>query len=260
MTGETIREILKTIYHHPLFRFVAVTAGLVLGVGLLADLAIMPMYTRHGEPMMVPDVTAVPIDEAKTRLENSGFHAVAGEERFSSECPNGYVLEQTPRPHSNVKGGRRIYLVVSRGERLVQMPMLVERSERDAQLLLSRYGLILGEVNYEYSSFYPEGTISFQSLAPRSEVAPGTRVSITVSAGPLPNEFVVPAVSGRPFDDAAKMIRKAGLVVGTVRYEDVADLLPETVIGQSIEAGAKVDKGTKIDLVVSRLPDNPQPR
>jgi len=147
------------------------------------------------------------------------------------------------------------------------VPSLIDRSERDAQLILARADLVLGEVNYEYSAnnpdgtiAHPEGTIMFQYLAEKTEVPPGTRVSIVVSAGSMPNEFIVPSMDGKPFDDAAKMLRKAGLSIGSVRYEDVEDLLPETVIRQGLEAGTKVEKGAKVDLVVSRLPSNTSPR
>lgn len=260
MTKEGLRQILTTIYHHPLFRHAAIGAGICFFALLLADWIIMPIYTKHGDAVEVPNVTTMRWEDAKARLEGDGFSVVAVEERFNSQYPSGYVIEQTPRPSAKVKSGRRIYMVVSRGERRIEVPLLIERSERDAQLLLNRFGLVLGDVDYEYSTFYPEGTISAQSLPAGAEVPQGTRVNITVSAGALPNDFVVPSVDGRPFDDAAKMIRKAGLVVGSVRYEDVNDLLPETVIRQSLEAGTKVEKGTKVDLVVSRLPNNAQPR
>lgn len=260
MTREEFRYLLSNVYHHPWFRHLAAFTGLCLALVLLADWIVMPVYTKHGEAVEVPNVTTMRFADAKVRLEDGGFEVLSGEERFSSQYPAGYVLEQAPRPGAKVKSGRRIYLVVSRGERRVEVPQLVERSERDAQLLLARYGLVLGNVDYEYSTFYPEGTISSQSIPPRAEVPQGARVNITVSAGAVPNEFVVPSVDGRPFDEAAKMLRKAGLAVGSVRYEDVDDLLPETVIRQSIEAGTRVEKGARVDLVVSRLPNNAQPR
>jgi serine/threonine-protein kinase len=267
MNRERIREILSTIYHNALFRHAVKFGAICLALLLLMDWIIMPIYTKHGEAIEVPNVTAMPVDEAVTKLQEREFEGVTGEERYSSQYPSGFVLEQTPHAFAKVKSGRRIYLVVSRGERRVSVPSLIDRSERDAQLLLARADLVLGEVNYEYSAnnpdgtiAHPDGTIMFQSLAENTQVLPGTRVSITVSAGSVPNEFIVPAVDGRPFDDAAKMLRKAGLAVGSVRYEDVEDLLPETVIRQGLESGTKVEKGTKVDLVVSRLPSSSQPR
>lgn len=267
MNRERIRDILMTIYYHPAFRHVVQFGAICLALLLLMDWIIMPIYTKHGEAIEVPNVTAMPVDEAVSKLEANDFEPVTGEERHSSQYPAGFVLEQTPRAAAKVKSGRRVYLVVSSGERRVTVPSLIDRSERDAQLLLARADLVLGEVNYEYSAnnpdgtiAHPEGTIMYQSLAENTQVPPGTRVNIVVSAGAMPNEFIVPSVDGRPFDDAAKLLRKAGLAIGSVRYEDVENLLPETVIRQGLEAGTRVEKGTKIDLVVSRLPNSAQPR
>ena len=227
----------------------------------------MPIYTKHGEAVEVPNVTTMRLEDAKARLEQQDFEVVSGEERYNAQYPSGYVLEQTPRPAAMVKSGRRVYLVVSRGERRVEVPRLIGISERNAELSLSDSGLVLGEINYEYSqtdpdgnSIYPENSIMAQSPQEGVQVSQGRRVNITVSAGRVPNEFVVPSVDGRPFDEAAKMIRKAGLAVGSLRYEDVDDLLPETVIRQGLGAGTKVEKGTKVDLVVSRLSGNTPPR
>jgi serine/threonine-protein kinase len=264
MNKEALRQILSTIYHHPVFRHAAIFSGICLGLLLLADWLIMPIYTKHGETVEVPNVTTMRVDDAKATLEAQDFEAVTGEERYSSQYPSGFVLEQSPRAAAKVKSGRRVYLVVSRGERRVQVPSLINLSERDAQLLLFREGLVLGEVNYEYSDsdLQPAGMIISQSIPFGAEVPQGRRVSVTVSAGSMPNEFVVPLVADgtRLFDEAAKMIRKAGLAVGSVRYEDVDDLVPETVIRQSLDAGTKVERGTKVDLVVSRLPSNVRPR
>ncbi len=267
MNRERIQEILTTIYYHRFFRHAATFAGICLALLLLRDWIVMPIYTKHGEAIEVPNVTTMKLDDAVAKLKEFEFEAVTSEERFSSQYPSGFVLEQTPRAAAQVKSGRRVYLVVSRGERRVNVPSLIDRSERDAQLILARADLVLGEVNYEYSAnnpdgtiAHPEGTIMYQSLAENTTVPPGTRIGIVVSAGSMPNEFIVPSMDGKPFDDAAKMLRKAGLSIGSVRYEDVEDLLPETVIRQGLEAGTRVEKGAKVDLVVSRLPSSTQPR
>jgi len=240
-------------------RFVKLVGGviiLLLVLVVLVDWVVMPLYTRHGQEMEMPNITKMRYEDAKRALELEDFEIVTEEERYSGEIPAGYVIEQSPQPHAKVKNGRRVYVVVSRGEKRVLMPNLMERSQRDAELLLSKNRLIPGVISYEYSNIHPEGVVIDQSVPPNAEVTINTRVHLTISVGTEPTEFVVPHLEGRSFDDALRRIKQAGLRVGQLSYTVVPDLLPETVIRQSIEANTIVEKETVIDLELSTLPRN----
>ncbi len=51
-----------------------------------------------------------------------------------------------------------------------------------------------------------------------------------------------------------KIIIKAGLTLGSISFEVRDDLLPETVIRQSLDANLEVMQGDTINLLVSKLP------
>jgi serine/threonine-protein kinase len=256
MIWHTFRDIIIAILTNRAVKLLIIIIALFLALGLAIDWIVMPIYTKHGEAVEVPNVISMRYEEAKRRLEAEGFAIIQSDERFDEKYPIGYVVEQNPRPNANVKGGRRIYVVVSRGGRRVLMPQLVERSQRDAVLLLEKNNLKLGEINYDYSNEYPEGVIIDQSVPANAEVGVGTVVNITICSGKEPSEFTVPFVEGRTFDDAVRLIHQAGLSVGQITYKIVEDLLPETVISQSLEANIVVEKGTKIDLELSALPSS----
>ena len=221
---------------------------------VLMDRLIMPAYTRHGQAISVPDVTNMTFEAAKEILESQDLRAIKAGECFDSHMPPGYVLFQEPSAGSQVKKGRRIYLTLSKGERTVTMPNLVGGSERDARFRITGLGLVLDSLDYEHSSYYPEGVVADQSIPPGTEVEVGTRVRLTVSLGPAPSRFIVPDVVGKSLDDARRAIKKAGLTVGKIVYQQSSDLLPETVIEQSIPAGQEVSAGDTLDLIVSQLP------
>jgi serine/threonine-protein kinase len=81
--------------------------------------------------------------------------------------------------------------------------------------------------------------------APRALVPPGSAVSLTLIAA----DVEVPKVVGLPWGRAKKLIEAAGLKVGNVRdrYDEYRD--PYYILGQTPEAGARVAKGSAIDLV-----------
>ena len=113
--------------------------------------------------------------------------------------------------------------------------------------------LFRSSVTFENDSFYHEGVVSNQSIEPETQVAVGTSVDLVVSIGIEPTEFVVPDLVGKSEDNAKLSIKKAGLTLGGITYQETDKLVPSTVINQSLQAGLDVAKGDTLDIVVSKL-------
>ncbi|HDQ45685.1 MAG TPA: PASTA domain-containing protein [bacterium] len=246
--------------HNRLQKFKQVVLGLlstfvlILILTLLFDWVIMPLYTKRGAELELPDVTEKSFEEAGRLLTSKGFTVVKESKlKFDPVYPAGTVLSQNPLPFSHVKEGRRIYLTLSAGERAVEVPRLIGSSERDAEFRLKREGLTLGEVFYEYSTFFPSGVVSAQSVGEGDTLIEHTSVDITVSIGSIPGKFIVPDVMGKSLDTARKLIRQAGLRVGEITFEETGRFVPETVLNQGPAPKADVARGSEVDLVVSRL-------
>ncbi len=229
------------------------TLILILGY-LLLDWAILPLYTRQYQSIAVPDVIHFSWEESAAKLKKAGLRAVRGNEQYDEKVPEGHILFQVPEPGAAVKKGRRIYLTVCKGFRIFGMPKLIGLSERDARFLLQETNLAVGYVDYRTDDFLPEGVVCGQSLEPGTDIRLGTRVNLTVSVGVVPSRFIVPDVVGKSLEEATLHIRKAGLVPGTLSRQATDELLPSTVISQSLVAGTEVSRGDPVDLVISILP------
>lgn len=231
---------------------------LVMVLLLLLDQVVMPIYTQHGAEIELPDVTERTFEEAKTILESRGFTVIREQTmRFNPLYPAGTVLYQNPTAYSRVKKGRRIYLTLCAGEKFIIVPRVIGKSELNAEFTLKQAGLLLGEVYFEYSNYFPENAVSNQNPAPNDTLAENSLVDITVSIGSLPSRFLVPDLLGKSLDEAKTLIRKAGLKVGKVEYEPASQFIPETVLSQSLQAGEEAEQGDRVDLVVSRLKEDP---
>lgn len=240
-----------------LFIGLAATAVILFILAVLFDTIIMPLYTHHGAENELPDVTELSFNEAKTLLEKNGFKIIKEQEMWESTYPESTIIQQHPLPYSLVKKGRRIYVTVSAGERPVEVPDVTGISERDAFYKLRQSGLDPEEPPYyEYDNYRPKGVVCKQSLPAGSNVMENTKISITVSNGPLPSEFIVPDLVGRSLETAQKMLRQNGLILGIVEYRVKKDLIPNTVIDQSLKAGMHVEKGQAVNIVLSKLEDD----
>jgi len=102
-------------------------------------------FTHHGEKIEVPNVKGLTMSDAVDMLEDSGFEVVISDSVDCKDVKPGCVHEQTPRPGSEVKSGRLVYLITRyEGEPRVEFPALVGRhTYREAKQILKNLGFQL---------------------------------------------------------------------------------------------------------------------
>lgn len=229
------------------------TTGTLVGLFLLMNYIVMPIYVSHGSTLYVPRVIGMSLEGATALLDSAGLQAIESETRSDPVQPPGTVIAQNPVPQTVVKHGRRVYLTISGGDVLIGVPALRGRSSRDAGFALTRVGLRLGSTTYAQSNEFPENTIVGQSISPDTKVARGTTVNIIVSRGNVVEETTVPAVVGKTATEAGRLIEEAGLKLGNITYQPSFDLLPNTVVDQFPRAGDPAKRGQNVDLFVVQV-------
>jgi eukaryotic-like serine/threonine-protein kinase len=227
-----------------------IIAGAALLLFLVFNYALMPAYVNHSSRMTVPNVEGMSVDGARQVLAGASLVAVEAGVRPEPGQPVGTVVDQNPPAGAVVKEGRRVYLTLSGGEVLVNVPPLRGRSIRDAKFTLERQGLRIGAIVYATSDTYPQNTIIEQALPEDRRVPRGTEVGLTVSQGRATTEATVPMLEGKTLAEAQRILEACGLVVGTVSRQVSADLLPNTVIEQVPAAGTALQQGQSVDLIV----------
>ncbi len=207
-------------------------------LGMLAlDVIVLPVLTKHGKAIEVPDVTDRALEDAQKVLTSKGFRGRVEEERYDPYVPEGYVISQRPEPFSKAKWGRRVYLVVSKGRPMKEVVDVCGVSKRQARLRLEQAGLKLGEIR-EVPSSVPEGVVIGQSPGAGVRVPEGTRVDLIVSAGLGPRKM--PDLVGMPLEEAMKVLEREGLSAQVTSVPDTT-YLPGTVLRQEPEAGEEVE-------------------
>ena len=81
----------------------------------------------------------------------------------------------------------------------------------------------------------------------------GMGLHLTISLGVPPNFFQVPNLFGLSKKKAVSDLERAGFTVGKIFYRQNEDLIPYTVLDQSISAETVLEKPTNIDLTISVL-------
>ncbi len=135
----------------------------------------------------------------------------------------------------------------------VQVPDVVGLAQAAAEAAITGATLSVGTVTNDYSPSVPAGDVISQNPAAGVTINIGSIVNLVVSLGPLP-QVNVPNVVGLAQATAESDITGADLTVGTVTFQN-DELVPAgDVISQNPAAGALVDTGSSVDLVVSYGP------
>ena len=101
--------------------------------------------TNHGQKIEVPSLFGKNVKNIKSLIEESGLQYEILDSIYAPNKPEGTILSQDPRPTDStnvyVKEGRIIRLRVSKKSRLVEMPSLIDKSQRFAESVLKNRGL-----------------------------------------------------------------------------------------------------------------------
>ena len=115
--------------------------------------------------------------------------------------------------------------------------------------LLKELGLTGLVGSKQPSDTIEEGKVISQNPAKDVKVDLGSQVTFTVSTGLAPVN--VPALEGLTQTAARSTLINAGLELGSVS-EEYSSEPRGTVISQSVDNGLTVQKGSKIDIVISK--------
>ena len=213
----------------------------------------MPFYVRHGQGNYMVNVKGKQLDYAIEILDSEGHKGIASDTLFSSAFKPGIVIDQYPSTNMKVKEGRTVRLTIANPEKSVMVPDLIGRSERSAELDIRQVGLEIDTVYKEYNSEVPVGNVTWQYPKGGDMLSRGMGVHLTISLGVPPNFFQAPNIFGLSKKKAITEIEKAGFSLGKIFYRQNEDLIPYTVLDQSLKPGTVLEKTIKIDITISVL-------
>lgn len=163
-------------------------------------------------PVEVPNVVGFAAAQAIELLEDDRL-VVDVEQVHDDEVAEGMVIRQQPAAGSDAVEGNEVTITVSLGIEQVEVPDLTGSLLDDLGDLLTDAQLVLDdEVDEDWSDEVPtEGAVIEQAPGGGEEVDRGSRVSVTVSRGPL--TLAMPDLRGQGIDAARADLEERGFEV-----------------------------------------------
>ena len=213
----------------------------------------MPIYIRKGNSIRLINVRGKILDRGINELKISGFNGVVFDTVYTSNIEPQTIIDQYPPSGQKVKKGRTIRLKIARPEKMIDVPSLVGQSKRSAEIKIQQLGLRIDTIYVEYNPDYPKGTVAWQFPKSGDQIRKGFGLQITISEGLPPDFYQVPQLFGLSLNSAKKKLDNSRLKLGKVTYQQNEDLVPYTVLDQSVSPGTVLNKSSQINLIVSVL-------
>ena len=236
------RSLLKYLITFTLFSL----SGIVI-----LDYFILPNYVGYNNEHYLPDVRGEYLEKATYQLRSLRFNTKPILIPYSESHTPGTVIKMFPRAFTKVKEGRTIDLTIAGKDEDIEIPDISNLSLRNAKLTLTKLGLGIDTIIYEYDNVISDGYISFQLPRKGQTVKSSTNMTLGVSRGAPPDYYIIPDIVNYSLTRARKTIINEGLRVGEITYEFQPDLVPNTVIEQNMTAGMRVSFPASINLLIS---------
>jgi eukaryotic-like serine/threonine-protein kinase len=197
----------------------------------------------------VPSTAGDSEEDATRKLEAAGFE-VAVERVNSDSVEPGIAVSSEPGGGSTATKGSTVTLFVSRGPKLIKVPVLVGSQREEAVQRIRSRGLEAGISEEESSE--PKGRVVQQSPDAGSKVEPGSTVAIVVSSGEEEETAKVPNVIGKERREAVEAIRAAGLTPNVEEEETEVPSQVGRVVDQFPTPGSEQEPGSTVTITVGK--------
>ncbi|HSR94153.1 MAG TPA: PASTA domain-containing protein [Solirubrobacterales bacterium] len=188
-------------------------------------------------------------EDATAKLEEAGFEA-AVEKVNSDRVEAGLVIRSDPSGGKTATRGSTVVLTVSKGQKLVAVPVLVG-TQRSVAVQQIRGRGFAASVEEEESA-KPAGEVIRQAPSAGSRLPRGSTVSVVVSKGVRKTK--VPNVIGSERAEAVEALREAGLAPTVSEEETEVPSKLGRVIDQFPPPGSEVESGAEVTVVVGKRP------
>ena len=218
-------------------------------------LKFLDIYTLHDKFITVPDYSNYHISVLDSISEENNLRYVIIDSISDLQYPKGVVINQDPKPNTEVKKQRRIYLTVTEtNTRIVKFPDIYDLTLRQALRRIEIVGLSVGKLEYK-SDIATNKILDFNvngiSIFSGQEILKGTTINLVVGRG-LSDEYVfVPNLIGLNRVASHIVLKSSSLNIGSEIYdENCSDSLNAVIYKQtpSYENENELKLGSTIDI------------
>jgi len=221
----------------------------IIALFLLITIIFGAYRVLNANKISVPSLVGMSQSEAKSSLKNLGLSIQVVEEVFSEDVPKGKIIATKPGGGGKVSPAGTVGLIVSKGQERIVIPILNGLTPDVASGKIADLGLSVGQVNESFDMKVAAGFVIGTDPKDGSEVRRKSIVNLIVSKGV--EQLSLSSYVGKGGEQALSELNDLGFDVN-VKYSFSDNIFKGQVITQNPEKSDLINKGSKIELVISK--------
>ena len=230
---------------------------LLVGFTFLAGMTafwILTLMIKSEDTVIIPQLISKDIVYALEILSDLGLNTKIKGREYSDTVPKNHIIFQDPEPGAEIKKGRDVKVIVSKGVQEVLIPNLKGLTIDQARIILEENDLCYGNTALVNSEKWPKDIIIAQSPPSGQTILRGVCMDLLVSLGTPPNHIITPDLLGYSLDRAVQIMERVQLSPGQIKSQYAADKPLDTIIDQHPKSGYRTTSETPVNLVINRIP------
>lgn len=214
----------------------------------------LKLIIKSEDTVVVPILVKKDVVYVLEILTNIGLNAKVGGSEYSSAIPKNHVISQEPDPGTEIKKGRDVRIIISKGAKAILTPNIKGLPVQQAGIIIEENDLHQGELSRTYSSSIKKNEIIAQFPSPGVMIRRGLRIDLLMSMGRRPKSYKMPELTGLSLDEAILLIESANLLLGEVKSSFKKNKPQNVIISQEPFSGYRVMDGSIVNLAINRKP------
>lgn len=157
--------------------------GIIFVTAFIFSQLLLPIIIGRPNVVETPDVIGMGLVQAKRMLQAEKLHVVVKDSLYSETAKVDQVLEQSPLPSTKTREDGTVFLIVSKGSKMVQVPHLVGASFQEALITLRNSQLRSAIVDSLFSDTEPRNSVMRMVPSAGSKVEKNTTIRLYLSKG-----------------------------------------------------------------------------
>ena len=241
---------------------IAKIAGIGLAFILVAGISAyftLTLIIKSEDTVIVPNLEGKDVVYALELLTELELNTKVKGSEYTADIPKNYVVFQEPQAGAEIKKGRDVKIILSKGPQTVSMPNLLALSVQQANIILDENGICQGELSSTYSKKVEKDHIIAQVPSQGTMISRGGCVDLLISKGVQPKAFKMPDLVGLTLEDALQSIENVKLVIGEIKSAYQKNKPRNIIVKQTPTSGYRVISASPVSLLINREPKKERP-
>ena len=231
---------------------IAAFCVIFIGVAGITSYFTLSLIIKSEDTVIVPDFVGKDVVYVLESLTELGLNTKVKGSEYNADVPKNYIIFQEPKAGSEIKKGRDVKIIFSKGPQMIPMPNLAGLSLQQGRLIFEEQDLCRGSLSTVFDIGTDKDTVIAQSPPSGATVRRGSCVDLLVSEGPRPTAYKMPDLSGLQLEDALLTIERYHLPHGEIKTQIEKGKSKNSVLEQEPPAGYRVIEGDEVNLVINR--------